>query len=291
MARLVRTTLRGVSLLAVTTVTLACVSCCSAPDRVPVDDPVADPKVPADIVLPFDAYQVPPEAQRLENDAYRELVRRCAADHGVALTMPPAEIPVDSNARRYGLFDAERARTHGYLGQTLFLDSVRAGEWRPSATQKAVLTGESVPGSQVDVPEGGCARQAETTLGLPDSTMADVEAAGLSTIDRAASDPEVLAAERRWSRCLAEQGLSFTRTFDPSNHRWPQPRGSAQEVRTATADVRCKQSTSLVAAWLNAESRAQRQVIADDPGAFSALRSWRDARLAKARAVLSEAAR
>lgn len=288
-ARRARAALRGVSVLAATALVAGVAGCSSTQGQPDVPAAPATPRVSADIILPFDAYDVTPQVQRVENDAYRELVSRCAAGYGVDLAMPAAEVPVETNARRYGLFDADRARTHGYVGTTVFLDQVRAGEWRPSALQKYVLTGESRPPGAPAVPAGGCARRSEQELGLPDATMADVSAAGRSTFDQAAADPGVRAAEQRWSACLATQGLHYARTFDPSNQPWTQPRGSALELRTATADVRCKQTTNLVGAWLAAEAALQRRVIENDPQAFAALRSWHEARLARARAVLDGA--
>ncbi len=286
-ARPRRVALRG----ALLTAAAACLatSACGSPS--PGTDAAAatttpTPRVPTDIVLPFDAYQATAPVQRIENDAYRELVRRCALEFGVTLRMPPAEIPVESNARRYGLFDPAAAGTRGYVGQTVFVDDVRASTWAPTPQQKYVLNGDERPPGAQAVPTGGCAQRAETQLGLPDQSMADVEAAGLSSFDRAAKDPRVLDAEKRWSACLADQGLHYATTFDPSNRKW-QPRGSKEEIRTAVADVACKQQTNLVGAWVSAESAVQREVIANDPQAFAALRSWRDARLEHARTVLA----
>ncbi|MEO6412718.1 MAG: hypothetical protein ABIO48_09025 [Pedococcus sp.] len=245
------------------------------------------PQTPGDIVLPFDAYQPSAPVQRIENDAYRELVRRCAIEYGVALLMPAAELPVESNARRYGLFDPADAKARGYVGKTVFVDAVRAGRWAPTPQQKYVLNGEERPPGAAAVPTGGCAQRAESELGLPDTSMADVEAAGLSSFKLAADDPRVAAAERAWSSCLAEQDLHYAKTFDPSNHPW-KPRASPEEIRTAVADVACKQRTNLVGAWLAAETQVQRRVIGNDPEAFAALPSWRAARLEHARAVLAQ---
>ncbi|MFI6396470.1 hypothetical protein ACIBI5_54205, partial [Nonomuraea sp. NPDC050540] len=95
----------------------------------------------------------------------------------------------------------------------------------------------------------------------------------------------------RWSACMARQGFRYP---DPltaiTDRQWSTNKIGAQEIRTARADVRCKENTGLVDVWAEAESRIQRRAIRTHPTEFHAFKAVKARQLDVARDIIARRA-
>lgn len=251
---------------------------------------------PDQISLPFDAYRLTTDEDRLNGQAYVLLVQDCALGYGVPVDMVPPNNPPTNNHKRYGLFDERAAATEGYGGT--FEEGPaedRSASVERTPDQRLVIAGpmEGEPGPKTlssgqEVPEGGCAAAAEKTLGTPESGLPDVEAMGWQTFQDATNDSRVAEVMEAWSDCMADAGFEYDSIWDANDVHWPDP-PTTDEIATAQADVTCKQETNLVGVYVAVEAAYQREVIEAYPGEFDALAKWRDARLKNISAALSSA--
>jgi hypothetical protein len=72
-----------------------------------------------------------------------------------------------------------------------------------------------------------------------------------------------------------------------TDQRWQTTEPSAQEIRAAQADVRCKKQTGLTGVWAAAETRIQNGAVRANPGKFRALKAVKDTQLANARRIIA----
>ena len=129
------------------------------------------------------------------------------------------------------------------------------------------------------VPEGGCLGEGRRKLaeGGPKS----MSGAEFSELDRrtskaAEADGRVVERMTRWRDCMAEKGYHYTDVWAVNNDaRWTGSTPSAEEIAIATRDVECRTKTGLVSTWAAVEAAYQRQVIAEQPQDFAALKASR----------------
>ncbi|MEV7458284.1 hypothetical protein [Streptomyces rubiginosohelvolus] len=85
------------------------------------------------------------------------------------------------------------------------------------------------------------------------------------TFSAARRAPGVLRAEKAWSSCMRKAGFTYTNSSQPgSDPKWmerPAGRPSSEEIATAVADVKCKQSVNLVELRFDAERRLEKESI------------------------------
>ena len=103
-----------------------------------------------------------------------------------------------------------------------------------------------------------------------DATSADAlnavaRVAGLAVRDslaRSQQEPQVVAVFKQWSDCMKASGYDYGAPYDAGNdHRWATAMPTAAEIRTASADVACKQKTNLVGVWYAVDSALQTSMI------------------------------
>jgi hypothetical protein len=130
------------------------------------------------------------------------------------------------------------------------------------------------------VPAGGCRTWAALRLGSSHHEVSTLpEMINLASFEASQSNPKVVAAFRAWSKCMAAHGYTAS---DPLNIHTPVPPSSGAgsggpsqaEIRTAVADVTCKNRTLLVAIWFGAEYRYQEAAIQRHFTVLSALRAY-----------------
>jgi len=282
-----RTIAVAVALLA-TTATAACTAS-AAPSA--QSSASAEPAVGAvphivrsvDLRLPVEDYQ-PTTAERVRIAAARiRLIQKCMADFGIAYKAGPvAETPYGPRSatdRRYGITDVQLAKTEGYgLGSR-----DPAKEPKPPAPNLGndgltALTGngQSVVRGRA-VPKGGCMRVADDRIAA--TVPADVDLTKGNDLDswsfkESQSDSRVIAVFHAWSACMARAGYNYTDPMaamdDPAVE---DAEITAQDIKTALADIRCKDETNLVGVWFTVESAYQNRAIARDRAGFDAARA------------------
>ncbi|GAA2449767.1 hypothetical protein GCM10010421_47680 [Streptomyces glaucus] len=188
------------------------------------------------------------------------LIQKCMRGLGLDYTPPKPQKhvgPKTMTERRYGLADADLAADSGY--------HMPGAEVRPEpplpAEQYRALTGE---GAGKDVPEGGCAGQAEQTLaGESPFGVSDIsQDLNSKSYELSMQDKRVQSVFQSWSSCMDKAGYKYP---DPmaamSAPEFSRPEVGKGEVETAVADVRCKKNTNLIGVWYAVESAYQQKLI------------------------------
>lgn len=244
------------------------------------------------ISLPFDAYLLTAEQDKLNLKANSLLIRKCAERFGIQTTMPVGlnPTPNELNARRYGIVDGKRAQSFGYRPEESLAENDDKGEWNPSPAEMAVL-GMSDDGSGAalkdsagkGLPEGGCIGEADRALGgAQPPAPVDV----VDVFKSAEGDSRIQAAWKRWSTCMKDAGYDYKSPWQPNNAKWPSE-VTKKEIDTAVDDVKCRQSTNLVGIWMGVEAAYQRKAIDANPESFAAMKVWHDNRVRKAAEALN----
>ncbi|MFI6705321.1 hypothetical protein ACIBF7_02730 [Nonomuraea sp. NPDC050478] len=109
------------------------------------------------------------------------------------------------------------------------------------------------------------------------------------TLERSSTRPEVREAITGWVACMRDAGHPYpspeAAIGDP---RWDLDKRaiSADEKRTAVADVVCKWSSGLVARWFAADAALQRALVHKHAGRFALLRADLNERVQRATTLL-----
>jgi hypothetical protein len=82
--------------------------------------------------------------------------------------------------------------------------------------------------------------------------------------EKSKTDPRVVAVIKLWSECMKRSGFTYASPLDAGGDRPEWLRAatpSVAEIRTAVADVRCKQQTNLIGIWFTIESAYENGAI------------------------------
>lgn len=190
------------------------------------------------------------------------------------------------NERRYGITDLASAKRYGYrVPAEPRRDVPDRASGGPAET--SALTGHgrrTVRGRPI--PEGGCIGEAGRALGgSPDAGLA--QRLSFASYDRSRRDSRVRAVVARWSRCMAARGYDYRGPLDPPAD--PRFTGKADrgQIRTAVADIGCKDRANVVGVWSAVESAYQRPLIERYRGPLERVRRAEAVRLGNATRVLS----
>ncbi|MEU3985946.1 hypothetical protein AB0F77_38800 [Streptomyces sp. NPDC026672] len=239
-------------------------STASDPQRSAKEADVPPGREARELILPFDAYGLSVFQIHTVEYAQDLLIRDCMRAQGLSwnLLPPPAEAAAEPpNRRRYGVLEAEVAARYGYhLPPPAQAMNRREAVWKerrglPSYVRRAAYGEEG---------GGGCWKKAqESLLQGAEFDTSRYNAYVSEAFDEALDDPEVTAATRKWSACMRARGFEqadpLSVTGDPSWRKSSRP--SPQEIATARADVRCKESTGLISVWRQVDTRIQRKII------------------------------
>jgi hypothetical protein len=275
------------------------------------DDP--PPAVTAPLSLPLDAYQLSPQLQAEQSNLDNVITRACMKSYGIAYLTNVPDIrsrfvasTAAADSRRYGISDLNSAKERGYHLPPAMKPSeevsTRTVEQNLTREQELVLTGQpdakpETFSAKTDtvghyngkaIPRGGCIGQAVRTLRKPMSSEAlqkkNLFAAGLQrqVFLRTQTHPQVLAVFKRWSKCMADQGFPYA---DPikaaTDPAWKLDKpATSKEVRTAVADVQCKQRTDLVRIEHQVEVDLQKAAIKKHSAALAPLKKAVDEQIA-----------
>ncbi|WP_322748471.1 MULTISPECIES: hypothetical protein [unclassified Frankia] len=210
------------------------------------------------------------------------LIQRCMARFGIAYDVkqvPASDYgPISLADRRYGITDAELARTAGYgLGPRD--PTRRAAPDKPNigADGETVLSGQgrSVVNG-LAVPLGGCIGEADRTLNKSVPATADLRrgnTAQLLSFEESKEDSRVRAVFALWSACMSESGYHYADPLaaagDPAFTVPPSP----AQISVALADIACKARTNVVGVWFTVDSAYQRRAIDADHNGFTNART------------------
>lgn len=226
-----------------------------------------------------------------ERDAYERLMSRCTARAGYPFV--PGEgyhptVMLFDFAMPFGPVAAGRAARYGYHDPA-FREGPQAPSWGGKPTPAWVLGvqpgANPPPGSAGRVPAEGCHTAVIDRLGGP--RPGDALAAADQARGAAVADPRWSSAVRAWVACMHAKGFSYDAPLDPvdayANRGGPPSR---EELRTATEDVACKQSSgeidTIVALLRSYEERA----IETNSEIFTRYSQWRSRYLHNVSAVL-----
>ncbi|WP_322759047.1 hypothetical protein [Frankia sp. Cr2] len=235
---------------------------------------------------------------REQNDRLAEanlvLIQRCMARFGIAYDVKqvPARDygPISLTDRRYGITDAELARTAGYgLGPRDPARQLAPDKPNIGADGETVLSGQgrSVVNG-LAVPAGGCIAETDRTLNQSVPATADLRKgniAQLRSFEESEADSRVRAVFAAWSACMSESGYHYTDPLaaagDPAFTAPPSP----AQLSAALADITCKARTNVVGVWFTVDSAYQRRAIDADHSGFTGTRAAIAARDRTAAAV------
>jgi len=298
---------RGATVVALTAVVAGCSGTRpSTADAVPALGTVAVITSVGQIARPTDVY-LPTLAQ--DNEIIKAMnVVQAACMRGFGLPDNPYEVlgldavfaTRTSVSDEYGYFGTGNALDQGYDRVT---DQAPARTNRPAlpAASLAVLTGKNRAGAPVTsylgrtVPAGGCAMYAQDAVGgpLPQPDISTLPDGGPQIPP---TDPRLVAADARWSACMAAKGFSYPTPIaaflDP---KWvPQSEAQFQDytvtpaqIATATADLACKKSTNLVGVAVAVETAYDKQYIAAHAAALARFENQLHDRVAKAERIVA----
>ncbi|CUU55508.1 hypothetical protein Ga0074812_105159 [Parafrankia irregularis] len=232
--------------------------------------------------LPVEDYLPTQDQLDRLSQANLTLIQRCMARFGVRYDVQPTPGgiygPVSLTDRRYGITDAELARTAGY-GLGARDPALQPKPARPDldADGQTVLTGQ---GSSVvhglAVPADGCLGEADRALVRSVPKPDDLRRGNnlqMGTFEVTKRDSRVRAVFVAWSACMKEAGYHYADPLvvagDPAFTSPP----STTQIAVALADIACKARTNLVGEWFTVESAYQRRAIDADPTGFARTRA------------------
>jgi hypothetical protein len=251
------------------------------------------------LLLPIEKYDATAAERTVVGDAIALSVTRCMAGFGLSWSPEPARFstPVPQLARAYGVADPLTAASRGYhvptdsrpatapSGQHLTPEQVRVYSGARDASGKPVAA--RFGGKKV--PVGGCAQQGLVSIVAdpdldPDSVADQIL---ISMGERARKDVRVVAAIAAWSSCMRRAGYQFSDPLEAAARATAAgPEPTAVEIRTAVADLGCKNKANLLGIWYAVDAGYERLAIRQDSKQLAAVRSaWRAAVL-KAAALL-----
>lgn len=218
------------------------------------------------------------------------LTRACMRASGFDWELLPPRERTDTDPahrRRYGVIEPEVARRYGYHLPPLSPDQqAREQVWRRrEALRPAVRRAAYGPDGQ-----GGCRRTARSRLarGLPEADRQRLNGFIGETFEASQRVPAVVTVFGAWSGCMQAKGYAYRTPLDAAGDpAWGRSgQASPREIAVADADVGCKRTTGLVAAWSAADRAVQLDAIAAHRGDFDRFRQARDVELRAAQQVI-----
>ncbi|GAA4622596.1 hypothetical protein GCM10023113_04180 [Cellulomonas oligotrophica] len=249
--------------------------------------------------MPLDTYTIPGKYGYVTH----VLVEPCMRENGFAYDRPDVDVTRSSptmSASERSLFNTETAAQWGYgSAPDPDVDKIRAAQadattWSPEQHEQF----------------SACTAQAREVLpedwARIDSTVASI---GMSAWTGAKSAPEVVAAAQEWVRCMQPLGFSDLPSSPNSDDGgmptdamaatfgWvtdgmeesQTPEQQAEEIRIATFDAECQESSGYADALYEAEWSRQVSIVEDNEDALARLLEEKAAYLARVDEVMREA--
>jgi hypothetical protein len=261
------------------------------------------------INLPLNGYaDVATLDQTALSEADALLTQQCMTSRGFVYTAqaPPAQIAalMQDTEYAFGLTSPAQAAAFGYsqprsavaaaAGPAFLGGFATFGDLARQQRPWTIALLGFAPGARVGpVRQPGCLQQAESELYGARGALADpVPAIAVQASTWTQSDPRIQALDARWSRCLAARGFRYGNPEQPADAHWPaRPAPDSAEIRTAEADVACKEQVNFAHTWLAVEAAYQSALIEQDLSTLSALQASFRTMLARAERLLGLASR
>lgn len=253
---------------------------------------------PATWVLPIEGY-LPSDSERKQiSQARKILVGDCMKRFGFSW-QPAPDLPrlgpktlVDW---RYGIHDMALAEERGYkpaaAEQEAYDKAVEAGaldKTTDSGPETHALEGGAPKVGGEPVPEGGCLGEADRKIAGGAVTTEVAQKVSNEAFIQSQQHPKVVKAFRAWSACMKESGFAYARPLDASDDpRFGTPEVTSLEIRTATADIACRDRTDVARIWFEAETAIQKETIEARPEQLNKERESLDAAVKKAADVVA----
>ncbi len=240
-------------------------------------------------------YTLPMDQIRAVDDgsiAYAEnlLVQDCMEKAGFSWPIPSFDPTVrppatwNSTGRR--LFDVQIAEQYGY--------HLAPPPDAAAAAEAAALNARSLSSAEQQQLTR-CRTRVERQVSPPDSRL--VDSLSGAAYDSALADDDTVAAAAAWRRCLAPEGIS---DLPDAPNRMPSPSlarrfhlgraggmASPSEIRVATTDARCRESSGYARQLYDDEVERQLELFARNRDALDRARAATTQNFKKARAVLA----
>lgn len=265
----------------------------------------------ADLSLPLDRFDLSSDEQSIVQEARFKLLKACMRTFDAQLAPPEVSpVRVPRNAAYLQWLGHYEVAKYGYAGPPGLAEEIDAAQdgrrgFAVSRASMQVLKGQVKEAAGRDVPAGGCDGR---VAGLLDSSGGDLVGSALPAggeqrlyewADEAAeagNDPRLHEAEAVWSACMKDAGFDYATPIKAQlDPRWavtvnnddnPPPRGTADEIRTAVADEKCRISTNYYGARKAIYTEYQEKLIAEHRTELDAIRSRNSVRLENAQKYL-----
>ncbi|CRK59272.1 hypothetical protein; putative signal peptide [Alloactinosynnema sp. L-07] len=256
----------------------------SQADEPPLDT-VAQLTVARGLSTPLDAYRPDPQQRATLATARELLIRVCMAGFGFAWPVLARSVEPDTD-RRYGITDPAEARRFGYRLPPDKAGGVNAPAPGGAASPIAykILSGQTRQTTEgKHVPEGGCAAEADRSLGfevaIRDGGMIEVSNLPQRLENEARhgykSDSRTAQVDAAWAACMRDTGFGragngrdYASWRDP-NDTYSQGQVSQLEIDTALADIECKNKHNVAGISHAVETAYQRRLIERDAEALT----------------------
>lgn len=245
--------------------------------------------------LPLEGYMIGyPEMADVENA--KDVVKQaCMKRLGFSYTpkpmgSEPAPAYNEINMkRRYGLTDRAEADQNGFVPPQALQENTQDDEAELARQDKE----SSVDGWDAAM-SGTCVPEANRKVGVLFETDLAGDLASAS-LEATHARTKVKNAIANWSSCMAARGHNV-KTPDEALDRFgtrtlPELTPSKGEVKMATDDVDCKETSNLVTAWYETETVYQNEQIASHKEDLEEEKSRNTAMVERARVVLADAVR
>jgi hypothetical protein len=238
--------------------------------------------------FPLNAFMTNTAERQTVDRAISVLVNSCMKEFDLKwpeYEPPPGTIP--ENARKYGVTDLESVRVYGYKPPLpdgvskqqaiAYRDSYEARKKAITPAAEAAYSGIGASAKlPPGVPKGGCYGEAarETSVDRLNEDMMTVQKLFFQASAATRKDARIAELNRQWSACMRRSGMSYPdplAAVDDSKWRTAKtpkdgpspyfPAPSKEEIRTAIADVKCKDETDYIKKRSQVEFRYQRALI------------------------------
>jgi len=245
-----------------------------------------------DLRLPLDAYLPTRQQESTIGTARDILIRECMGRFG--FDYPVQQHPMNTDiSRRYGISAANNVDKYGYHPAPEEVPAKPTGGngKAPSEVEQMVLTGQGKSShAGQEIPERGCAGEADGTLGQPVTAngiqqQADNYVLSLSTEANLAAraDTRVLDAWGKWSQCMDDAGYDYRDPWAANdNPEFSGDTPSAEEISTAKADLRCREMHNVAGINLTVETAYQNRLIERNSETLRQVKTQLDERVRKA---------
>ena len=263
------------------------------------------------ISLPLNSYaDVSGLQQTVLAEAQVLLTQKCMAARGFAYTSQatPSQEQALLQGIEYGFngpygranwltISLSDARTYGYSQPPatssppqdgVFLGGFSSfNDLKQHAALAVALLGFAPGVSIGPVREPGCLNVANNEIYRPGSSQLGdpVPAIAQQASMWTQTDPQVVAVNAAWSRCMARRGYHYGSPQQAAGHNWPK-NPTAAETATAVADVTCKQQVNLTNTWLTVEAAYQTALIGQNIGTLANLQASFQSALNRVEALL-----